>query len=187
MKRERKMVMLSHCILNANSKVEGLSIYPAAMQDLVRFLMESGIGIIQLPCPEMEVYGIKRWGHVKEQFDTPHFRRICREILRSTVGQVENYLNNGYEVLGIIGIDGSPSCGVQKTCSSQNWGGETSDKEELWNKISDVRSVEGRGVFMDELMELLGESGLDIRAFSVDESQLGKSVEGLIEEIKAVQ
>lgn len=101
MNREKKIVLLSHCILNCNSKVEGLSTYASSIKSLVNFFMDSGIGIIQFPCPEMEIYGIKRWGHVKEQFDTAHFRKTSRELLKSTVGQIQNYMKNGYEIVGL--------------------------------------------------------------------------------------
>jgi predicted secreted protein len=33
------------------------------------------------------------------------------------------YRDNGYLLKGIIGIDGSPSCGVHKTCRSTRWSG----------------------------------------------------------------
>lgn len=72
MKRNKKIALVSHCILNANSKVEGLSEYGGMLKDVMNYLMDEGYGIIQMPCPEMAIYGIKRWGHVKEQFDTPH-------------------------------------------------------------------------------------------------------------------
>jgi predicted secreted protein len=61
MKRDKNIVVVCHCILNCNSKVEGLSEYRGAV-DFTKKLVDSGIGIIQLPCPEMILYGIKRWG-----------------------------------------------------------------------------------------------------------------------------
>lgn len=184
MNRGKKIVVLSHCIINANSKVEGLSTYSSAVKSMVNFFMDSGVGMMQLPCPEMEIYGIKRWGHVKEQFDTDHFRKTSREMLKSTVGQLQNYIRNGYEVIGLVGIDGSPSCGVEKTCSSRIWGGETSDKEEFWKRIQSVEIVNGRGVFIEEFLKLADESGIDVELFSLDESNISESVESLIKKIK---
>lgn len=183
MDRGKKIVVLSHCIINANSKVEGLSTYSSTVKSLVNFFMDSGVGMMQLPCPEMEMYGIKRWGHVKEQFDTVHFRKTSREMLKSTVGQLQNYIRNGYEVIGLVGIDGSPSCGVEKTCSSRIWGGETSEKEELWKKIESVETVSGRGIFIEEFLKLADESGVEVELFSVDESEIEGSIKKLIEKL----
>ena len=46
----------------------------------------------------MIVYGIKRWGHVKEQFDTLFYREQCREMLRPIVQQTKSYIDAGYEI-----------------------------------------------------------------------------------------
>ncbi len=83
--------------------------------------MDNNISIIQLPCPEITYYGVKRWGHVKDQFDTTHFRKHCRQLFSIYLEQIEEYINNGYEILGIVGIEGSPTCGVNKTCVGK-WG-----------------------------------------------------------------
>ena len=40
-------------------------------------------------------------------------RRTCREIAEETAYQVQEYVNNGFEVCGMIGINGSPTCGVE--------------------------------------------------------------------------
>ena len=99
---------ICHCIINANSKVEGLSQYGGIFKEFIDIIGGKDIGIIQLPCPEMIIYGIKRWGHVKEQFDTLFYRQQCREMLRPIVQQTKSYMDAGYEILGVVGIDGSP-------------------------------------------------------------------------------
>ncbi len=52
MRRSKKIVLISHCILNVNSKVEGLAQYENNSLELVKYLIENKFGIIQLPCPE---------------------------------------------------------------------------------------------------------------------------------------
>lgn len=47
MKRERKLVLLSHCILNVNAKVEGIATSKSGITELVTSLMNRGYGIIQ--------------------------------------------------------------------------------------------------------------------------------------------
>lgn len=91
MKRNREIVVVCHCILNCNSKVEGLSEFKGA-QNIAINLINKGYGIIQLPCPEMIMYGINRWGHVKEQFDNLFFREQCRQMLIPHVRQFNEYL-----------------------------------------------------------------------------------------------
>jgi predicted secreted protein len=162
MERSKKIVLLCHCLLNTNSKVEGLSTYSGANVQLITRLMEHGYGIIQLPCPEMSLYGIQRWGHVKEQFNTPYFRKNCRKILGPIVDELLDYQKNGYLLCGVIGVDGSPSCGVNLTCSSSIWGGEIGNEYNLEAKIKDLKMKNDEGVFIEELKIMLKEQNLTI-------------------------
>ncbi|SKA75785.1 Predicted secreted protein [Caloramator quimbayensis] len=172
MKREKKIIFLCHCILNCNSKVEGLALYEGALNKILKYLIDEGYGIIQLPCPEVTFYGIKRWGHVKEQFDTPYFRNHCKEIFMPYLNQIRHYIKNDYRIDGIIGIDGSPSCGVNKTCSSLKWGGEVGCEFGIDEKINDLKMVKGKGVFIEEIEKLLKEYNLNIKFFCIDEEDM---------------
>ncbi|MDO6354059.1 hypothetical protein Q3V94_03030 [Caloramator sp. CAR-1] len=183
MNRSRKIIILSHCMLNANSKVEGLAIYKGAQNSLISFLIEEGYGIIQLPCPEITLYGIKRWGHVKEQFDTPYFREHCRNIFMPYLNQIMDYVKNGYQIHGLIGIDGSPSCGVNKTCSSTKWGGEVGEEFGINEKIKDLKIIQGKGVFIEEIENLLIQKGTNIKLLGLDEENLS-SQNAIIEFLK---
>ncbi|KNF07530.1 putative secreted protein [Gottschalkia purinilytica] len=179
MKKEKRIVLLSHCILNINSKVEGLDEYPSHINNLLKYFIDNNIGMLQLPCPETIVYGIKRWGHVKEQFNTQFFRKQCKEMLEPIVYQVSDYINNGYEIVGVIGIDGSPSCGVNKTCSG-NWGGEFIDIDDTKKKIENLVMIEEKGVYIEVLEELLNLHKINIPFYAVDESNGEKSILELI-------
>ncbi|MGM0471305.1 MAG: CD3072 family TudS-related putative desulfidase [Bacillota bacterium] len=180
MKRNKKIILLAHCILNCNSKVEGLADYQGGLMKVIAPLLEKGVGIIQLPCPELTNYGIKRWGHTKKQFDTPYFRKHCREILTPYLEQIKDYWANDYQILGVIGVDGSPSCGVNYTCFGQ-WGGEvlSSNKEELRD---DLKQVKEAGVFIEELTKLLIEVGIELPLVAVDE----ENPEASLEKIKSI-
>lgn len=179
MKKEiekEKIIFLSHCILNKSSKVKNYGrekniAKEEKIKSLIKCIMDNNISIIQLPCPELTCYGIKRWGHVKEQFDTPHFRKHCREIFSIYLEQIEEYTNNGYEVLGIVGIDGSPSCGVNRTCGG-NWGGELSCNDELQNIVESIKMVNEKGIFMEEIKKILEEKQLNINIIGLDEKNI---------------
>jgi predicted secreted protein len=176
MRREKKIVLVAHCVLNSNAKVEGLANYKGALKELVHFLVDSGYGIMQLPCPETTVYGIKRWGHVKEQFNTPFFRKQCRLMLESLVDQVVDLSQNGYHFGAVIGIDGSPSCGVGSTCSSALWGGEVSNRYGLQDKIENIMTIDGKGILMEELEKMLDEHGAEVPFIAVDEANPDASI-----------
>lgn len=175
MKRNKDIVVVCHCILNCNSKVEGLSECGGAL-DFSKNLVDAGLGIIQLPCPEMILYGIKRWGHTKEQFDNLFYRNQCRVMLEPYLLQLHSYINNDYNIKCIIAIDGSPSCGYNKVCSSDSWCGELSRCSNLNAKLSTLQSIKGRGIFMDEFVNLLSEYNLNIPIIGLDESKLEESL-----------
>ncbi|APH18907.1 CD3072 family TudS-related putative desulfidase [Clostridium botulinum] len=170
MRRSKKIVLISHCILNVNSKVEGLAQYENNSLELVKYLIENKFGIIQLPCPEAGFYGMRRWGHVKEQFDTPYYREYSQKIFYHILQQVEDYINNGYEIKCIIGIDGSPSCGVSLTCSSKEWKGDFINKDETLKKIDDIKYCNEKGIFMEEIDNILKEKDINIPMISINEA-----------------
>ena len=124
------MVLLAHCILNPNAKIAGAAQTRGAIPGVLEGLLQDGVGIVQLPCPEQTFGGCRRWGMTREQYDVPCYRKHCRSLLEDVVEQMEDYLRNGYEVLGIVGVDGSPSCGVDRTCAGYK-GGEIASMPSL--------------------------------------------------------
>jgi predicted secreted protein len=183
MQRGRKIILVAHCLLNANAKVGSLCTYPAALTELMAGLFERGIGVIQLPCPEMLLYGSRRWGHVKEQFSHPAFRRECRQALQPIVEQLVDYRSNGYLLVGVVGIDGSPSCGVVRTCSSVNWSGDFLDQAETWSKVEDLVHLAAPGVMMEELIALFATRDFIMPFFAVDEQAEAASVDAILAQL----
>ena len=161
------IIFVSHCVLNIASKVVMYNeAEMAAEEDLRRSFVSKavsqGVQLIQLPCPEFIMYGSRRWGHVSDQFDTPFFRSQCRKLLEDYMLQIKEYLSNDrFRILGIVGIDGSPSCGVDYTCYG-NWGGNLSDRDDLNDCIATSRLGTGKGILMDEFAKLLKEQGVEV-------------------------
>lgn len=125
-KRSKKVILLAHCVLNQNSKIDRCACYPGPITEVVNALVAKGIGIIQLPCPEVLFMGLSR-GIIAEneqsiesedtrvaeamvkQANTPVFR----ELVRQQADLIAEYQKNGFAVLGLVGINGSPTCGVE--------------------------------------------------------------------------
>ena len=166
MDKSKRIVLMCHCILNSHSKVRGLAMYNGVLEPLVSKYISAGIGIIQLPCPEMSYLGLKRWEMTKEQYDTPFFRRHCVEILQPYVDQTIDYINNGYCIEGIIGVEGSPSCGVNITNIGYCGGLIVQEQAHTREKIK------GRGVFIEEFSKLLEAHKIEIQFHAVSNSTL---------------
>jgi predicted secreted protein len=163
-----KILFVSHCVLNTASKVvmyndEEMAREEALRRRFVHDALDAGIQLIQLPCPEFTLYGSKRWGHTSNQFDNPFFRRHCRNILKGPLTEAAAYLADSerFELLGFVGIDGSPSCGVDYTCTGP-WGGNLGGRENIAALAADVQLIKKPGVFFDELEKLLKERGLTL-------------------------
>ncbi|MDU6264721.1 MAG: hypothetical protein E6600_09455 [Anaerocolumna aminovalerica] len=163
-----KILIVSHCILNTSSKVvsynqEEIKQENANREKLIKYVLKNNIQLLQLPCPEFLLYGAKRWGHVKEQFNHPYFRKQCREMLEPIIMQLKEYASypERFQLLGIIAIDGSPSCGYHMTCKG-DWGGEFTGCPDLHKKIYNLYMAKEPGIFMEEMISFLKKENVDI-------------------------
>lgn len=128
--RGGRVVLLSHCLLNQNVRYLGGAACPGVVAAAVSPYLADGTGIVQMPCPEQRVWG----GVPKRRFlwliDHPrfaraaaraapallrHLRRRYRALARQVVDDVQDYRRSGMDVVGVVGVAGSPSCGVTTT------------------------------------------------------------------------
>ena len=111
-KRSGRIAVVAHCILNQNSRVLGLAESSSAIAEIVEFLIRNDMGIIQMPCPELTYAGILRKSQTKDEYDNTMFRNHCKKIAEEIVEQVQEYSKGKIKARIIIGVDGSPSCGI---------------------------------------------------------------------------
>ena len=141
--RSMKVVLVPHCALNQNARLAGCAELPAAVGELIGGLMEREIGIVQMPCPELMVIALDRAHvHIRSGLESRPARAACREMAARLVYQIRQYRDCGVKVLGILGKDGSPSCGVKET----------------WR----MQRGPGMGVFIEELKAELDAQGVKI-------------------------
>ncbi len=173
MNRGKRILAVANCILNANAKITPYAFYPGANLAALRPFLETGAGLLQLPCPETSYLGLSRWGAAKEQYDVPAFREHCAAILRAPLLELCAYRDAGYELLGILGVNGSPSCGVETTCSGYCGGEIPKNMDALSRQTENLRMVPGMGVFMEVLARELARYGLDVPLRGLDEDPDG--------------
>jgi predicted secreted protein len=132
--------VVAHCLLNPSTRVRGLK--PIEFR-------QSG-PLIQLPCPEALYLGLDRWAVTRNQLDVPKFRRFCRSMITHYADLLEMRAKRGSRIK-IMGISGSPSCGIITTSSGYTGG-----------RVREVQHehVPGRGVFMEELLAELERRGV---------------------------
>jgi len=162
--RSRKVIFVAHCIMNQNARINTCAYTPAAIPKIPECLLRRNTGIIQMPCPELACLGLGRGGpeEIYDQLSTPGARRYLKGMARDIVYQAKQYRKQGFRVLGVLGIDGSPSCGVDITY----YGGEKP----------------GKGAFMEELTQALADNGLDFPVRGVVDAKADQA-ETLIAEL----
>lgn len=172
----KRILSVCHCILNTAAKVEhdgaDRTAESALRRDLLSRVWQADIQLLQLPCPEFCLYGSQRWGHVKDQFLHPHFRESVRELLRPFLLQMEEYAAHPdqFELLGIVSIEGSPSCGYHLTCRAP-WRGEIGRQpERIQALINSLEMTQEAGVFMQILQTELTERDLKIPIYTLEEA-----------------
>lgn len=153
-KRSGKIVVVSHCILNVHSLENNLAIYPGLEQEVVELLIQKGVGIYQIPCPEIELAGISRKALPKESYDHPKIRKTYRTLAENLTSTLSSYTKKGYTVAAVLGAEGSPTCGIDIV---GRWKTNIAGKREF---PRDIEFVSGRGVFMEELEECFEKNGI---------------------------
>jgi len=164
-KRSTKVAVVAHCILNQNSRVLSIAKRSSIITEIMESLIRHDIGIVQMPCPELSYAGMSRAAQSKDQYDTPMFRKHCRKIARETADQIQEYAKCGIKTKLVIGIDGSPSCGVNET-SKRNHGENTSKHEKM----------NGSGILIEELRFILKEKKISTPFHGIRYERLSEDI-----------
>jgi predicted secreted protein len=168
--RSKDILFVAHCLLNQNSISDGTATYPGSVKHVMALLLESEIGIVQLPCPELNCLGLDRGnadgGKSPVLIENTRIRAAMSQKaapakLKALVGplvfQISEYRKYGFSIKGIVGINRSPSCGVEST--SQN-----------------NQEVAGQGLFMEALRIELEENGISLKMAGVKDSEPEESL-----------
>jgi predicted secreted protein len=142
---ERKVVFVPHCILNQCVR----SNTSDSMKEIVKMFADSDVGIVQLPCPEAE-FG--------QKVDRKFYRRYCRKISSNTLRDVKSYLERDFKVIGILGVELSPTCGVYRVESGS-------------------RVVPGKGILTEELERGMQRDNFQVPIISVNTNNVFSTLE----------
>jgi hypothetical protein len=183
--RGRRVVFLAHCILNENTRYLGGACSAGPRREIIRLCLERGIGIVQLPCPEQHAWGgvLKRrllllygaqgtlwfrWRGLLLPIALWYTRQVYRRLARETAAQIHDYQQSGFRVLGVIGVDGSPTCGVNTTLDIKkvtNGLGRldlrTANTQDM-NRLIIDSAIAGRGLYIQLLRQALDKLNLKV-------------------------
>jgi len=132
-KRSRRVIFVAHCLLNENTRYLGGARCGGAVREIVQPCLEHDIGVVQPPCPEQHAWG----GVLKRRFlffhgseDKLRYRRSASAVslayaaylsqTRTLDRRRDRGLPEGrFAVLGIIGVDASPTCSMTKSLAEE--------------------------------------------------------------------
>jgi predicted secreted protein len=115
--RGGRIVAVIECILNQNARAAGAAASAALNAGVLRLCEAYGVGLVQIPCPEIAVLGCARHRCAGESLraalDTPEGRARCRAIAGAIGERVAGYAAAGYRVMAVLGGNAlSPGCAV---------------------------------------------------------------------------
>lgn len=162
--RSGRVVFLSHCMLNQNARIVHEGDFPAMFEPLIDYLKEKQVGLIQMPCIELYVLGLGRFD-VRVGMESPAGMKRLKRLIDDQIFTMREYLFQGFEIVGILGKQGSPSCGVTRT----------------W---LDGIQQDGEGVWIRELKKRLEAEKLDIPVHGVADFKQDETIKWLDERLK---
>ena len=191
--RSGSVIFLSHCLLNQHTRYPGGAGRAGCVSEIVDTCLAAGYGMVQLPCPEQQAWGgvtkpLLLWTlALAERFPWlfrvrralvpliwAYTRLRYRSLARRSAHEMKEYVRSGHRVVGIVGVDGSPSCGVHATL-------DPTEVVECWGRIA-IRALDrdainsgvhqaarpGRGLFVAELDRALRAERVQIPMFAHD-------------------
>lgn len=116
--RGRRLVLAIECLLNQNARDLGAARYAGLNEAVVALCARHGVGILQMPCPEIRLLGPDRGRppgvSLRESVDSPAGRRCCAEISREILERLLAYRAAGVRLVAVLGGNPeSPGCAVR--------------------------------------------------------------------------
>ena len=190
--RSKRVIFVAHCILNENTRYLGGAFRKGCIDEIVDEIQNQGIGMVQMKCPEQKAWG----GVLKESMWKPvgskntflykltkvffplfvwNTKRAYRQIAKEVIEEIRDYRESGFEVVGIIGVAGSPSCGVNTTLDMKksieflaNTELEKLDREKINGPGNKELLIDGEGFFIEALKGELRKKNITIKFYEHD-------------------
>lgn len=164
--RSKKIVFVAHCVLNQNSISDGTAIFSGVVNEILELFFSSQVGIVQMPCPELMCLGLDRGnidgGSLPVVEENTRIRACMSDdlmslkidqLVKDIIYQIMEYEKHKFKILGIIGINRSPSCGVDTTSDNN-------------------LEIEGKGLFINSLSKALEDRQLSIKTIGIKPSDM---------------
>jgi predicted secreted protein len=159
--RSKNIIFVAHCILNQNSISDGTATYPGAINEILQLLNVSDVGIVQMPCPELFCLGLDRGNsdgssspileentRIRMMMSRRSAKGKIKQLVQQLLFQMSEYRKYDFNIRGIVGVNRSPSCGVETTSKNNH-------------------EVDGQGVFIEALHNELNKNNINVRMIGI--------------------
>lgn len=159
--RSKTIIFLAHCILNQNSISDGTAAYPGSIKEIMHLLRISDVGIVQMPCPELLCLGLDRGNssgssspileensRIRMMMSKRSATSKIGQLVQHLVFQILEYRKYGFDIRGIVGVNRSPTCGVETTSKNN-------------------QEIEGQGVFIEALRDALNKNKINVKMVGI--------------------
>lgn len=158
-KKDKRIILIAQCLVNPYCRVHILGQNFDLSRELVDYLMEKHVGIIQYLCPETTAMGLMRNPQGRQQYDSIFFRSHCKELIKVPMLMVSEFIKNNYRLTCFVGLENSPTCGI-------HWGKHKVNKyqTESPNPVDNPRPDEPvlMGIMAEILADELAKDGIKV-------------------------
>ena len=171
MRSEPAIFVVSECIYNQFCK-PGCRVREDKTLEELKIYLAKYPCILVLKCPEEEIFGIFRFNETRKMLEkNSFFVKTCKNIAKEIAQRIDNYIDAIRTREGqipnviLVGIDGSPSCGVDRQLNSDqpvpNFGRP--------RRVDDWKTtVEGSGIIIELLKKELKSKNISFEAIGVE-------------------
>lgn len=115
--RGGRFVAVIDCVLNQNVRDRGAASFAGMNFELLQLCHELGVGVLQMPCPEVAALGFRRerppGKTIREALDTTAGRQCCADLAATVATQIQAAIKEGFELIAVLGGNPrSPGCAV---------------------------------------------------------------------------
>ena len=117
--RSHRFVAVIECALNQNARDAGAACFPDMNFELLELCHRYGVGILQMPCPEVAALGPERkrppGQSLRAAMDSDAGRCSCRSLAWEVANTIEAYVERGCELVAVLGGNPrSPGCAIHQ-------------------------------------------------------------------------
>lgn len=157
--RSDKFIFVPFCLMAQAYQAQGIVKYEwkSSIKPIMQLLIDNDINIIQMPCAEASFNNsLLRKPMGISKYDTHEFNEHCERLASLVAAQIREIIDSGYKIIGVLGIEQSPSCCVNYIYTNKGM-------------------VKRMGLFMEKLYEKI--SDLNIPIIGINRKYINKSLD----------